>query len=294
MTEKLQEFEVYRKKVCKKSNIYFLCGGLSMLAGFFGFLIFPPLFILSFVGIGLLIYGSIVRSNISKEFKDKFIIDIVKNIYPNAIYNPKQGIDLHTIIEAGFFKYPDRYRSEDYVEASYTGVPFIMSDFTMLERHESRSSNGGTTVSYQPYAKGRFIVFDYQREFNQVLKIAETKNLGLATKGLEKIETESVEFNKKFKTYTSDSLTAFYILTPQIQLKLLELESKFRGSIFFAYMKGKMYVAICDNVSILDINASKKITEETLSILENQLLVPAAIINELKLDSDKFNEGDAI
>ena len=294
MTEKLQEFEIYRKKECKKANTFFICSGVLILLGCIGFLLFAPLVILFFVGIILLICGFSVRSNISKEFKEKFIIDIVKDIYPDADYYPKQGLDLSTILEPGFFKYPDRFHSEDYVGAVYNGVPFMMSDFTLLERHESRSSNGGTTVTYQAYAKGRFMVFDFKRDFNQVLKIAETKYLGLTTKGLEQIETESVEFNKKFKTYTSDSLTAFYVLTPQMQLKLLELESKFKGSIFFGFMKGKMYVAICDNVSILDINASKKVTEETLAILESQLLVPAAIINELKLDSDKFNEGDAI
>ena len=107
-------------------------------------------------------------------------------------------------------------------------------------------------------------------------------------------KTGSIDFNKKFKTYTSDSLTAFYVLTPQIQLKLLELESKFKGSIFFAYMKGKLYVAITDGISILDIDASKKISENTMATLDSQLMLPAAIINELGLSSDKFSRGDAI
>ena len=70
------------------------------------------------------------------------------------------------------------------------------------------------------------------------------------------------------------------MLTPQIQLKLLELESKFKGSIYFAFMRGKLYVAITDGVSILDIDASKKISEKTIEILESQLLLPVAIINE--------------
>ena len=97
-----------------------------------------------------------------------------------------------------------------------------------------------------------------------------------------------------YKTYTSDPLTAFYVLTPQIQLKLLELETKFKGSIFFAYMDGKLSVAITDGISILDINASKKVSLETLKILESQLILPASIINELGLSDSKFQTGDAI
>ena len=84
------------------------------------------------------------------------------------------------------------------------------------------------------------------------------------------------------------------MLTPQIQLKLLELESKFKGSIYFAYMRGKLYVAIADGVSILDINASKKISLDTLKYLESQLNLPASIINELGLSDPKFATGEAI
>jgi hypothetical protein len=53
-------------------------------------------------------------------------------------------------------------------------------------------------------------------------------------------------------------------------------------------------VAVCDGVSILDINASKPVTLDTLEMLKSQLLLPASIINELGLSSSKYQEGDAI
>ena len=235
-----------------------------------------------------------MKSKLSKKFKNEFIISYVKEMYPDSTYEPYVGINVNRILEPGFFKRPDRWHLEDYLKASYDGVPFEMSDFTLEERHVTTDSKGNTRTTYVTYAKGRFMIFDFKRDFNQVLKVAETAYLGLNTHGLEKIETESVDFNKKFKTYTSNPLTAFYVLTPQIQLKLLELESKFKGSIFFAYMKGQLFVAITDGVSILDIDASKKITENTMAILESQLMLPASIINELGLSSDKYSSGDAI
>ena len=61
-----------------------------------------------------------------------------------------------------------------------------------------------------------------------------------------------------------------------------------------AFMNGKLYVAMCNNSSILDINASKPISEETMKVLETQILLPAMIINELGLNDKKYNEGDAI
>ena len=294
MKEKLEAFEAYRQEVCKKANKYLIVGIILCILGVALMMVIPYMFMLIFVGIVLICINFAKKSKLSKKFKNEFIISYVKEMYPDSTYDPYDGIDVNRILEAGFFKRPDRWHLEDYLKASYDGVPFEMSDFTFEECHVTTDSRGNTRTTYVTYAKGRFMIFDFKRDFNQVLKVAETAYLGLNTHGLEKIETESVNFNKKFKTYTSNPLTAFYVLTPQIQLKLLELESKFKGSIFFGYMKGKLYVAITDGISILDIDASKKITENTMAILESQLILPASIINELGLSSDKFSSGDAI
>lgn len=296
MEEKLKEFEAYREEVCKKANILMYIGIGLIVVGIIGTMAleFPLLFIFAFAGIILIAISSSQKAKVSKEFKNKFVPALVKDLYPDASYNPNQGLNEAKILEPGFFKRPDRFYSEDLVTATYNGIPFEMCDFDLKERHVQHNSKGGTTVTYVTYAKGRFMTFDFKREFNQIVKVAETKYLGLNTRGLEKVETESMEFNKKFNTYSSDPITAFYVLTPQMQMKILELETKFKGSIFFAVMKGKFYVAICDNVSILDVNASKKVSQETLDVLISQLSVPASIINELNLDKSKYNEGDAI
>lgn len=295
MEEKILEFEQHRQEVCKKANIFLSIGILLTVLGIILMvaLTFPFFILLVIPGVIFMIINGNMKSKLSKEFKDKFVIDLVKEVYPNSTYNPKGGIDLKKILEAGLFSRPDRHYMEDYLKASYEDVSFEMCDFEFQERRVT--TNGKTTTTtYVTYAKGRFMIFDYEREFNQVLKVVENTYLGVTARGLEKVETESVDFNKKFKTYTSDPLTAFYVLTPQIQLKLLELESKFKGSIYLAYAKGKLYVAISDGVSILNVNASKKITMNTYKMLESQLILPASIINELGLSSDKFKTGEAI
>lgn len=296
MEEKIKEFEEYRSSVCKKANTYLLIGIILTVLGIA--LVFMLEEIMGFLpviaGVVFFVINASMKAKLSKEFKEKFVVDLVKEIYPDSKYYPNAGIDYNSLMEPGFFHRPDRHYLEDYISAAYDGVPFEMCDFTFQERHTTTDSKGHTTTTYETYAKGRFMIFDFKREFNQVLKVVENAYLGLNTRGLEKIETESVDFNKKFKTYTSDPLTAFYVLTPQIQLKLLELETKFKGSIFFSYMNGKLYVAIADGVSILDINASKKVSLDTLKILESQLILPASIINELGLSDSKFATGEAI
>lgn len=296
MEEKLRKFEEYRAGVCKKANAFLFIGIALMVLGIILIMaIEEPLYIiLLVVGLIFTIVNSSMKSKLSSKFKQEIIIDLVRETYPGCTYMPRNGLTFTEMMTPGLFKRPDKWYTEDYLKTTFDDVEFEMCDFTFQERHVTTDSKGHTRTTYVTYAKGRFMVFDYKREFNQVVKIVENAYLGVDTYKLSKIETESLEFNKKFKVFTSDSLTAFYVLTPQIQLKLLELESKFKGSIYFAYMKGKLYVAICDNVSILDINASKKVSLETIETLKSQLLLPASIINELGLSSSKYQEGDAI
>ena len=224
MKERLEAFELHRQQVCKKANTYLIIGIILCVLGVILMPVLDFLIILLIVGIVLICVNSSMKSSLSKKFKNEFIVSYVKEVYPDSVYDPNVGIAKERILEPGFFQSPDRYYLEDYLKASYDGVDFEMSDFTFQERHVTTDSKGHTHTTYVTYAKGRFMIFDFKREFNQVLKVVETAQLGLNTRGLEKIETESVDFNKKFKTYSSDPLTAFYVLTPQIQLKLLELD----------------------------------------------------------------------
>lgn len=302
MEEKLKSFEEKRQVVCKKANKFITIGVVLLVIGIIGlmfaFLVYPDIILIfaifAIAGIVFIVIGSSKKRKLSKEFKEQFVPQLIKSVYPDATYDSSQGLALEMVMEPGLLKQPDLYGCEDFLSASYDGVPFVMSDFVMQEMHVYTDSKGNTRVTYETYAKGQFMIIDYKREFDKVLKITSTRSLGINTRGLEKVETESLDFNDVFTTFSSDQLTAFYVLTPQMQLKLLEFKSKMRGSISMAFMKGKLYVALCNNSSILDINASKPISQETLDFLETQITLPAMIINEFGLSDKKYSEGDAI
>ena len=299
---KLQEYDEQRQSIYdatkgkfKAGLIMIGIGAVVLLIGIiFGgdqknaFIVLPGFAVL-FIGALILASVSTKRQRFLNEFKAKFFDQLIKDLYDNYTYDAKNGLPLSDIMEPGFFKSPDRYDTYDRLASTFEGVPFEMSGFDLRERHESTDSQGHTTVDYVTYAKGKMIIIDFKRDIMDTVKVLETKFLGADTSGLHKIETESIEFNKKFKTYTSNDLTTFYLLTPQIQLKLLELEQKFRGSIFFAFYKGKFYVAINDNNDTLTIDLKKSLMGEQMDLLISELSIPAAVIKELKLSGDKFN-----
>lgn len=292
MNEKLMKFEQERLKTVKNANYFYIFGVLLILLGLaLMFLIHPLLIFVIFIGVILIVVGSSKIGKMAKKFKNEFMPTIIREVYPEASFNFERGLSEEQILIPGFFKRPSRYTTSDYLKASYDDVEFEMSEFDFKERRTTTDGKGHTTTTYVTYAKGRFMIFDFKRDFDKVVKVFETTFLGANTHNLEKVETESIEFNKKFKIYATDELTAFYVLTPQVQLKLLEIEKKFKGSIFFAFMKGKLYIAINDNANTLEMNPKKPINEESLQTFYNQLSIPAAFINELKLSSDKWSKN---
>ena len=296
---KIQEYEAKRAKISEQTKkptmagfILLALGGLIivvtlLLPDQYGFVMWFGLISL-FAGAGLLFWMTSKKTKFLKEFKKNFVKDLVADLYPGSTFDTENGMPLKEVLAPGFFKDPDRYNTYDYLKANYQGLPIEMTGFDLKEERRSTDSEGHTTVTYETYAKGKLIMIDIEKDIKDTVKVLETKWLGANLRGLHKIETESIDFNKKFVTYTSNDLTTFYLLTPQIQLKLLEMENMFRGTIFYAFYDGKFYVAINDNNDSFVIDVNKPLTGEGMDKLVSELSLPVAIINELKFTSSKF------
>lgn len=293
MNEKIADFEAKRLKY-KKNELTFLFIGLIVCAlGVGMYFLFNEIIItIAAVIIGLLLIAipRVNTSRFAKKIKNEIMSIIVKDtLGEDALYNATQGISLNKILQAGIYQYPDRYHLEDYISAKYNDVSYEMCDARFQEEHIHRDSKGNTTVSYETYFSGRVIIVDFKRNLDFCLKIIEGRPKGLIRKGLEDVETEVIDFNKKYKTYVSDKEKAYYILTPVFIRKLLEIEKKFRGTIQFCINHDYFYCFINNNVDSLEFNMSKKFDAEQIEIIKSQIMIGATIINEFGLDSNKFN-----
>ena len=102
------------------------------------------------------------------------------------------------------------------------------------------------------------------------------------------VETEYIAFNKKFQILTSDETLVFYLLTPQIQEKILSLESKFKGKFYMAFIGNELFIAVNDSDQSIVIPFKTPITVETLTPVVECLAIPAVFINLLGLNKNKF------
>jgi hypothetical protein len=250
-----------------------------------------PIVIIGIIAIVVgIIFLSIAYSHItafSKSVKEKLIQALLQEAYEDVRYNEHAGIPLNQILKTDVVKRPDRYTMEDYFTATYHGVTFETSDLDFKERVQHRDSKGHTYYTYETYFKGRWITYKFEKEFSEGLKIIESR-FGFNKRGYEKFDTESIEFNKKFTIYATSKEYGFYQITSSMIEKLLKLEKMHKGQIVYCFIGNELHIGINDRKDYLEVSYKQPITEEGLKPVIDDIELIAAIINEFRLDSQKF------
>ena len=240
-------------------------------------------------GLILMAASAIIKHNYSSEAYSLLVNTVDSTLFPNAKKDPNRGLVLNVLLKPGFFASPDRYYGKNYKTCTYEGIPFEQAGYDLQRRERHTDSKGNTYYTYETYAKGTMYRFQYERNFAAIVKVLEkTGILSFGSGGLIKKETEYIAFNKKFQVLTSDETLVFYLLTPQIQEKILDLEGKFKGQFYMAFIGNELYIAVNDSDTSVSIPFKEKITEENLTPVVECLAIPAVFINLLGLNKTKF------
>jgi hypothetical protein len=246
---------------------------------YFGFVLAVPGFIIGAIG------GS-QFSKISNQFKLEVLVDLIHEIVEDGKFDPYYGLTMQEVYATEFLKHADRSHTEDYIEGKIAGVRFKSSDVKLEERHVRHTKNG-TQTYYETFFLGRIFIFDFNKSFDGYLQVLEggrpTRN-----RGYNKVKLESVQFNKKFKTYTTNDHSAFYVLTPHFMEALMDFEKKNRGTIKFSFIDNLLYIGIDNRKDTFELRLFKPINEETLQEFERDLLVVKTVVEELKLNNKIF------
>lgn len=291
----LKQIDEIRQK-CKKRNligillivlafIFIFCSqiNLSLSAVFMGFAVISII-----IGIVFLCIANIKFSKIKKEFKNKYLKEEIKKRYPEIDYYPDRGFEEDFVNKLGFYKYPDRYRSEDMISGKIKGVSFVCADVKMEERHVEHTKNG-TRTYYVTFFQGRIYRFDFNKPFKDSILLTEGFKPSRYSH-LNKVEMESIEFNKKFKTFCKDKFNAFYVLTPKMMLSLLEMEKNNPGSITMLINEKNVFMGIHNNRDAFELKMGTKVDENFIEYYLKDIKGIEGIIDELDLDNQMFKE----
>lgn len=295
--DKLQLLEEKRLTIVKAYKKEQLTGIILLVIGVVSFIIgllseLTPLLVIGIILFVIATYFFGKARNHHNTFrrviKKELITSILEDQFESVSYKPELMINVSRINQAGLIKRPDKYDGEDYISGMYKGVKFEVSDVNLKERHETRDSNGNRTVTYETYFKGRWYIYTFDRKFNDVLKIVEGRFNSADKRGLISIETESIQFNKKYQIYASTQEYAFYHITSSMIEKLLELEALHRGTIQYCFMNNELHIGVNDNHDYMELSLKKPINEVSMKDFMADIDLIPAIINELRLDSQKF------
>lgn len=291
----MKELEILEQRR-KKCPIFIYIGIAGLIVGGILFVLFIgvlpslvglPLLLLIIPGLISICIGNVNFKKIEKDFKKICMEKIITDVIPGATYQENLGIPLNDIYKYNLLQKADRAYTEDLIQGAIDGVKFRTCDLRLEER---RVHNNGksTTVTYVPYFIGRFFEFDFNKNFKGNIIITEA---GMVKPfGTKKISLESEEFNKKFKTFASDEFSAFYVLTPQMMMKLLDLEKANPGCIMIAINSNKMCLALNNNRDTFTLKMNQPIDDRLYKSIQGDLKIITDIVNELKLNDRIFKE----
>ncbi len=288
------EVEEARKIYANKRNklirigliIYLVSPILSFLMGTFFFVFMFSWFLLGYL-ILVSVFSRKERENYIKAYKAYFVAASCAKIFKNISYNHEAGIQQDIVKRV--MDTADLYSSNDYMCATYKNINFIQADINIEK--EYTDSDGDST--YVTIFKGRFMVFDFDRNFTSNLQVMSRHFKGArllhsdSRLNFERIKTESEEFNKKFKVFAENGTDAFYILDPAFMEKIQKLYTDCGHELLLTFIDKKVYIAIYDKKDSLEPpkKIRKPLDEQTeLNRVAQDILVITNFVDSLDLD----------
>lgn len=291
MKDKFAQFNIDKKK----SETFVIIGGsitilgviLALIGNESGNALFVVGIILGLIGLIFFAIGFTKFSKLKRDFKYNVLSKMFAEVLPEVHYEPDDGLSPETVYQTDFLKRADRFHSEDYLMGAVDGVDFISSDVKLEERHVQHTKNG-TRVYYVTYFMGRIFRFQFNKDFVGSLYVLEGGSPH--SWGHNKVKLESVDFNKKFKTYATEDITAFYILTPDIMEAIHKIERRNPGRIGLRFHGEYLYVAINNNRDTFELQMFRKIDDSIIQEFKEDLLVIKDFIVTLKLNNNLFKK----
>ena len=97
------------------------------------------------------------------------------------------------------------------------------------------------------------------------------------------VTLEDVEFERYFAVYAGDEITARYVLTPAMMLRMTELKKKYNRDIMLSFNGNRFYFAVAMPEGFLTLGNSSLTSGEALNDLYDNIMTAQGILNDLKL-----------
>jgi len=227
--------------------------------------------------------------------KTRVIGDLLKEIAPGLRYSPGKGVARTTFERSGLYSgNVDRYSTEDgfFGDVGDTGVLF--AHVCAEERRVNSNTRGGTRTSYSTIFKGVFFIADFHKDFRSPVLVTPDvagRLFGAFGRSLRRmisgsLQLENPEFNRAFVVRGEDPVEVRYILTPDMQQRLLVLRERFGNDVRIAFRESCLIAALPGAGTDWDISLHKPVDcRFQLARLEREIRVFVSLVEALNLNT---------
>ncbi|MGN0152292.1 MAG: DUF3137 domain-containing protein [Wujia sp.] len=262
------------------TNDYIRIGEIELPGNFFSIVWITA----SVVDIGFLIMYANYSDSFRKLYKETFVTPIIGEFFDDFQYFYREGfkqIQKFSLVKGG-----NNVISEDYLSGTYRDVKFeqaevivkrssgcililgnVFAIFVFVKRLISaRTFNRKTKVGNRrnktrTYFSGQMMKFSFPKGNVQSLHIFSKgyrHRPELAAASSKVVKMENVVFNENFDVLATDEHDAFYILTPQLQSRMILLLQRFE-SIAFHFSGNTLYIGFNSSNDAFDADIRKPI-----------------------------------
>jgi hypothetical protein len=98
------------------------------------------------------------------------------------------------------------------------------------------------------------------------------------------VTLEDIEFERYFTVYASDEITARYVLTPAMMLRMSELKKKYNRDIMLSFNGNRFFFAVAMPEGFLTLGKSALTSDNALNDLYDNFETARNILNDLKIN----------
>lgn len=210
--------------------------------------------------IGLLVVAYKQVSKLKGFMGSVVILPVLKEIFEVSDYQAHGHLKRELIRSAGLINEWEDISGSDYIEGGYKGIDFCYSDLVLTHDETDTDSDGQKHTKRVTDFKGQWLVCDFGKALAATVRLIERKG---GTKwnrvhdiSKSDIETENMEFNKKYRIITGDGHTAFYLLTPHFMERLLAADEAADASTLFSFINGKVHIVLYSGRDTLELKGA--------------------------------------
>lgn len=242
--EKINELNYIRGNLLKFKMLAIL-----LFLPFFG-LIFSSSYVTWGGVVGVVWFAMVIMDKITysiyKRKYTEFIPMVLGDKFENLQFSREKEELKTQIVESNLRDYHNKIEISNVLTGSYQGIEFTHADVRLLKLVQ-KGNDAKSRIAYQ----GKWLCIKNPTEFKGEIQLHTEPTIKYPY--LQPIKFEYINFNKKFKTFATSKLDAFYLFTPQYMEFMDKFADKFTRAYEFdmCYKEGYVYTMMAAHLNDL-------------------------------------------